>query len=288
MLPWRFTREGLRAQNLPHEPLAGVTAGAGWFCRRRVIGWFHARPRLADVHPGAPVGPPAPPQLDADQLRVVEHPGGPLLVLAGPGTGKTTTLVEAIADRIENRGVHPDQILALTFSRKAAEQLRDRVAARVGRTMSSSMSSTFHSFAYSLVRRFSPPELYEGPLRLLSAPEQDVVLQELLTDAPESVAWPESLKHAVGTRGFAREVLDVLAGAREKGLDGADLRAPGEHERPEFFAAGLFLDQYLTVLDSQGAIDYADLLRRAVLEAEENRAHLRSEFTHVSSTSTGY
>src|ERR1044072_5273149 len=80
--------------------------------------------------------PTAPPTLDDDQQRVVDHPGGPLLVLAGPGTGKTTTLVEAIAPRTETRGASPDQVLALTFSRKAAEQLRDRVTARVGRTMS--------------------------------------------------------------------------------------------------------------------------------------------------------
>ena len=51
-------------------------------------------------------------------------PGGPLLVLAGPGTGKTTTLVESVVDRIERRGATPDSILVLTFSRKAAADLR--------------------------------------------------------------------------------------------------------------------------------------------------------------------
>ena len=75
------------------------------------------------------------PALDGFQRSVVDHPGGPLLVLAGPGTGKTTTLVEAIVDRIEHRGADPSSVLALTFSRKAAEQLRDRVTARLGRTM---------------------------------------------------------------------------------------------------------------------------------------------------------
>src|SRR5689334_8699716 len=188
----------------------------------------------------------APPPLDADQQAVVDHPGGPLLVLAGPGTGKTTTLVETIVDRIESRGARPDEILALTFSRKAAEQLRDRVTARLGRTMSTTLSSTFHSFAYALIRRYAPAELYEAPLRLLSAPEQDVVLRELLTDHPESVAWPDSLSRALGTRGFAREVHTVLSRAREKGLDGEELRLLGEAESlPEFVAAGLFLDQYL-------------------------------------------
>jgi len=116
-----------------------------------------------------------PVDLDPDQHRVVEHESGPLLVLAGPGTGKTTTLVEAIADRIERRGADPAQVLALTFSRKAAEQLRDRVTARLGRTTGSAMCSTMHSFAYGLIRRYAPRELYRAPLRLLSAPEQDVV-----------------------------------------------------------------------------------------------------------------
>ena len=221
------------------------------------------------------------PALDPQQQAVVDHPGGPLLVLAGPGTGKTTTLVEAIAARIE-AGADPSSVLALTFSRKAAEQLRDRVVARVGRTVSTATCSTFHSFAYGLIRRYAPPELYTTPLRLLSAPEQDVVLQDLLTHAPESVRWPVTLREAVGTRGFAREVLDVLARAREKGLGPDDLRRVGRDEGvPEFEAAGLFLDQYLLNLDLQGATDYADLIQRAVLDAEEHRAELRAQIGHV-------
>ncbi len=221
------------------------------------------------------------PTLDEQQQRVVEHRDGPLLVLAGPGTGKTTTLVETIVARIED-GAHPDQILALTFSRKAAEQLRDRVAARVGRTMSASIGSTFHSFAYGLIRRWAPAELYVGPLRLLSAPEQDVVLRELLQDHPESIRWPGELRHALGTRGFAREVHAVLSRAREKGLDGEELQRLGEtNGLPEFVAAGAFLEQYLTVLDGRGAVDYSDLIRRATIEATLHRDELRATYAHV-------
>ncbi|MEI7059296.1 ATP-dependent DNA helicase [Nocardioides sp. CCNWLW239] len=222
------------------------------------------------------------PVLDEHQRSVVEHPGGPLLVLAGPGTGKTTTLVEAVVDRIENRGVRPDQLLALTFSRKAAEQLRDRVTARLGRTLSGAVSSTFHSFAYGLVRRYAPAELYAAPLTLLSAPEADVVLQELLADHPESVRWPERFRMAVGTRGFAREVQTVIARARERGLDPDQLVALGRDERiEEFVAAGWFLEQYLDVLGAQSAIDYPDLIMRGVIEAERHAAELRAEFTCV-------
>ncbi|MEO6511471.1 MAG: UvrD-helicase domain-containing protein, partial [Nocardioides sp.] len=177
------------------------------------------------------------PLLDDDQQRVVDHEDGPLLVLAGPGTGKTTTLVEAIVDRIERRGADPSEVLALTFSRKAAEQLRDRVTGRLGRTTGSAICSTIHSFAYGLIRRHSPAELYATPLRLLSAPEQDVVLRELLAETPESVAWPPALARAAETRGFAHEVAAVLGRAREKGLDGADLAALGHrHGLPEFVA----------------------------------------------------
>ena len=235
--------------------------------------------RYGFARPSAP-GPA--PELDADRRKVVDHPGGPLLVLAGPGTGKTTTLVEAIVERIEGRGARPDEVLALTFSRKAAEQLRDRVTARLGRTTGHQLSSTFHSFAYALVRRYAPAELYEAPLRLLSAPEQDVILRELLADHPESVAWPARLRQAMATRGFAREVHAVLSRAREKGLDGDALRRLGEEEQiEEYVAAGLFLEQYLDSLDSQGATDYADLIRRARIEAEVHRDELRAQFSHV-------
>jgi superfamily I DNA/RNA helicase len=117
------------------------------------------------------VTPPAPPVLDEAQQRVVDHKGGPLLVLAGPGTGKTTTIVAAVAERIERRGTNPSRILVLTFSRRAAGELRDRITARLGRTTSEPLALTFHSYAYALVRR----EFVlagDQPPRLLSAPEQ--------------------------------------------------------------------------------------------------------------------
>jgi len=225
-----------------------------------------------------PTGTAAAPQLDEFQQQVVDHAGGPLLVLAGPGTGKTTTLVEAIVDRIETRGVSPDEVLALTFSRKAAEQLRDRVTARLGRTMSTTMSSTFHSFAYGLIRKYSPADLYEAPLRLLSAPEQDVILQRLLTDAPESVVWPESVRGALGTRGFAKEVAAVLARAQEKGLGFTQLRGIGLAEGvSEFVAAAAFMEQYDQVMGDQNLLDYPSLIAGAVAMLQDPERPVRDD-----------
>jgi superfamily I DNA/RNA helicase/RecB family exonuclease len=232
-------------------------------------------------------GRAAAPALDEFQQSVVDHPGGPLLVLAGPGTGKTTTLVESIVDRIERRGASPDSVLALTFSRKAAEQLRDRVTARLGRTMATTLSSTFHSFAYGLVRRYSPPEVYSAPLRLLTAPEQDVILQRLLTDEAESVRWPDSLAAALRTRGFAREVQAVLARAQEKGLGYQGLHRLGvEEHRPELVAAAALMQQYVDVVDTDNLIDYPGLIAEAVglvtgPGRPEVRADLRRQFAHV-------
>src|SRR3954468_14376214 len=188
---------------------------------------------------------------------------GPLLVLAGPGTGKTTTLVEAVVDRVE-RGASPDQVLVLTFSRKAADELRERIATRLGRTVAEPAAYTFHSWCFALVRAHAEP----GRLpRLLSQPERDVRVRELLTGHAEGVglvAWPSSLRPALLTRGFAREVAALFDRARERGLDGAALRKLGEQaSRPAWVAAGAFLDEYLDVLDARGEVDYAGLVGAA-------------------------
>ena len=221
------------------------------------------------------------PRLDPDQQRVVDHEAGPLLVLAGPGTGKTTTLVEAIAHRIES-GVRPEQVLALTFGRKAALELRERVATRLDRTFAAPICLTFHSFAYALLRRYAADDLYDAPLRLITAAEQDVHLRELLADSPESINWPPHLRPALGTKGFAAEVQQVLGRAREAGLDGSQLRDLGHNAgRSELISVGAFLDQYLDILDQQGSTDYADLVRRAQLEAARHRDELRATYTHV-------
>ncbi|GGO85781.1 ATP-dependent helicase [Wenjunlia tyrosinilytica] len=220
---------------------------------------------------------PAPPELDGSQRAVVEHGAGPLLVLAGPGTGKSTTLVEAVAERIR-RGTSPERILVLTFSRRAAVELRDRMALRMGAARAP-QATTFHSFCYALVRSHQDPELFSYPLRLLSGPEQDVVVRELLAGHAEEpgigVSWPDELRACLTTRGFADEVRAVLARSRELGLDPRSLEDFATRTgRPDWRAAAGFLAEYLDVLDAQGVLDYAELVHRAVLLAEEHEVAL--------------
>ena len=230
--------------------------------------------------------PPAARRLvpDPQQAEVLAHTGGPLLVLAGPGTGKTTTLVEAVARRVE-AGLAPDSVLVLTFSRKAAEELRDRISGRLGTPSAGPAAWTFHAFCYALVREHAPAELYREPLRLLSGAEQDVALRELLRGSVElGREWPPALRACLTTRGLAEEVRALLSRAREAGLEPEDLAALAVREgREDWAALASFFGEYLDVLDAQGAVDYAELVHRAVLIAEdpEHGPALRARFAAV-------
>jgi superfamily I DNA/RNA helicase/RecB family exonuclease len=208
-----------------------------------------------------------PPVLDEHQRAVVEHRGGPLLVLAGPGTGKTTTIVESVVQRIQRHGLDPERVLMLTFSRKAAGELRERVTARLRRTTRSPLALTFHSYAYALLRR-EAVATGEPPPRLLSGPEQLLEVRRLLHGELEDGApgWPLALREPMKTRGFAEELRDFLSRAGERGLDSERLVELGRrHGRADWRAAGRFLDRYQARfdLDPDPMLDYADLIRAA-------------------------
>jgi len=251
------------------------------------------------VHRGVPES--APPDLDESQQAVVDLVSraghGPVLVLAGPGTGKTTTLVEAVVARVA-AGTDPGRVLTLTFSRRAASELRERICGRLGNSAPGQAAWTFHAFAYGLVGLAAAPEDVDRPIRLMSGPEQDVVVRELLAGdvSDHRDRWPVDLWPALSTRGFADEVRALLARARTLGLDPDDLRSaafrmsggdrsaaalPGA-DAP-WAAAAEFFAEYLDVLDSLGALDYSELVHRAVSYAQsaEGQAYLRARYDLV-------
>lgn len=216
--------------------------------------------------------PPAVPlTFDPSQRSVVDHPGGPLLVLAGPGTGKTATIVEAVAARLDS-GVDPDDVLVLTFSRRAAAELRQRIGQRVTRTIREPLARTFHSYAYGLLRRAANLR-GEPPPRLLTGAEQDLLVRELLAGdrAGEGILWPDDVREALTTNGFAGELRDLVLRCIERRIEPSQLRAWGRsHRRSEWIAAGDFLDQYLQVTALSGSsgvesrgYDPAELVRAA-------------------------
>jgi superfamily I DNA/RNA helicase/RecB family exonuclease len=233
--------------------------------------------------------------LDPAQAAVVAHRAGPLLVIGGPGTGKTTALVEAVAARVAE-GADPAEILVLTFGRRAAASLRNRIEARIGRsrdtatagaTMSEPVVRTFPAYAFGLLR-LAAAERGEPAPRLLTGSEQDAVIRDML-DAPGAAdRWPASLRHAVRTRAFAAELRDLLLRCGERGIGARTLASLGHRQaRPDWVAAAGFLEEYVRVLSlrdatTRGSVAYdqAELVRAAaallvdapdLLEAERAR-----------------
>ena len=142
------------------------------------------------------------PRLDDAQRAVVSHRAGPLLVVGGPGTGKTTTLVEAVAARVAE-GADPERVLVLTFGRRGAAALRHRIAAPDRRrrgAVREPLVRTFHAYAFGLLRR-AAAAAGEPPPRLLTGPEQDVVIRELLQGGDARVGGRSALRRRAAAPG---------------------------------------------------------------------------------------
>ncbi|MFI7540920.1 ATP-dependent helicase [Actinoplanes sp. NPDC049599] len=212
---------------------------------------------------------------DPLQRYVVEHTDGPLLVVGGPGTGKTTMLVEAVATRIAE-GVDPERILVLTFGRRGAGTLRDRIEARIaGPSFHEPLVRTFHAYAFGLLRR-AAAERGEPSPRLLTGPEQDLIIRELLevvgdAESEDTVRWPEALRPALPTRAFAQQLRDLMQRAAERGIGPVELARLGERlGRDDWPAAARFIREYVAVLAlrdattrGSAAYDPAELVRAA-------------------------
>ena len=192
------------------------------------------------------------PTPDDDQAAVIAHRGSALLVLGAPGTGKTTTALRLVADRVTRDELTADDVLFLTPTRRSAARLRDELSANLMRTTRQPAVRTASSAAFSVLRARAAL-LGEPPPTLISGPEQDLVLAELLAGhaAGEGagVRWPESVPaEATGLRAFRDELRDLLMRAAERGLGPTDLARLGrEHGRPEWEAAAEVYAEYLDV-----------------------------------------
>ncbi|MGH3516918.1 MAG: ATP-dependent helicase [Haloechinothrix sp.] len=224
------------------------------------------------------------------QARRVLDGTGFLRVLGGPGTGKTSLLAETAACRILG-GADPEQVLVLTASRKAANTVRAEITRlltvqesdvpgdRPPRTVREPLVRTVHSYAFGVLRSLAGRDGTPPP-RLLSGPEQDAVVRELLAGDLDTGAdrWPEQLRPALAVPGFAEELRDLLLRAAERGLGPEDLVRLGRRQRHrEWVAAGQFWKQYeqVTLLHGAGgsalsapsapAMDAAELVSTALL-----------------------
>ena len=234
---------------------------------------------------------------DPASRRALEHRGGFLRVLGGPGTGKSALLAELAADRVLNRGVAPENVLVLTASRTAAASARSEITRQLTgdgdqlRTAGEPLVRTVHSYAFAVLRA-QAVLAEEPPPRLLSGPEQDAVIRDLLAGDLDAGAadWPAPLRPALTVDGFADELRDLLSRAAERGLGPTELAELGRtHDRPEWVAAGRFAKQYeqVTLLRGEGsgerspALDAAELVNSALLALDTDEQLLRTERQRV-------
>ncbi len=199
----------------------------------------------------------APPTLDPDQRAAAEIVDGPLLIVAGPGTGKTRTLTHRLAHLIAERGASPEQCLAVTFSRRAAAEMEERLAALLPETASRILVTTFHGLGLTLLRE----QAGEAGFRVATPVERVEIARELFELSPSKA---ERLLAEIG-RVRCRRAHD-----------------PALEVSPELAARTALYEQ---ALERRSLVDFDDLLLRplALLRERPDLADLyRQRFRWIS------
>jgi superfamily I DNA/RNA helicase/RecB family exonuclease len=225
----------------------------------------------------SPVPPAsAAPDLDVSQRAVVDLPDDASAVVVGaPGTGKTTVLVELVADRVLDRGWSPEEVVVIGQSRATATALRDRIARRLAVPTEGPLARTIASLAFEVVS-FARRSAGLAPPRLLTGGDQDSDIAQLLAGhAAEGTgpAWPSPLDAEVrALRGFRTELRETMMRATEHRLDASALRRlAAENGRPEWAAVADFQEEYLQVMAElrPDQLDAAELVAAAVRSIED-------------------
>ena len=198
-----------------------------------------------------------------DWPEAVARVGGSQIVVAGPGTGKTEFLVRRFLELTELHSVPAERIAMLTFSRRAASDLKDRVLKRSGGSTTEVPASTFHSLAFRLLERHGRDCFgWEEMPSLLTGPEQVALVSELLA-SEEPDRWPVLFRPLLGSVSFAEEVADFIMRSREYLLGDAELRSLAGR-RDDWRALPDFLERYAKELTRRGRLDYGSLQMLAV------------------------
>jgi DNA helicase II / ATP-dependent DNA helicase PcrA len=199
--------------------------------------------------------------LNPEQREAVLHADGPLLILAGAGSGKTRVIAHRIAHLLASGAATPDQVLAVTFTNKAAEEMRHRVERLVGADCSAMWISTFHSMCARLLRREGPSIGLTRDFVIYDSADQLSVIKQGAKDLriEESFVSP-------------RLALSVISHSKNT-MAGPESLASGWNPRDQQIAK--LYAYYLEALTSSNALDFDDLLLKTV-ELFERSTQTRS------------
>jgi len=209
--------------------------------------------------------------LNPSQLDAVTHDGGPLLVIAGAGSGKTRVLTHRIAHLISARGVSPFEILAITFTNKAANEMKSRVASLVGPVAEKMWVSTFHSACVRILRR---------DVHLLGYPSGFSIYDQ--ADAVRLVGYVIR-DMGLDTKRFAPRAVHAAISSAKNDNTSADGYAAAASQIFERKIAEIYAE-YQRRLLSAGAMDFDDLLMNTVVLMKSHPEVLqqwRRRFSHV-------
>ena len=190
--------------------------------------------------------------LNDRQNEAVRHTQGPLLLLAGAGSGKTRVLTHRVAYLIEEEGVNPYNILAITFTNKAAEEMRERVDRIVSFGAQSVWVSTFHSLCVRILRRFIDRLDYQTNFTIYDSDDQKAVVKNCLKKLNmDPKQYPE------------RMIMAEISRAKEQFISPSeyDREASGQYRKMQIARV---YTEYQERLKQSNALDFDDLLYKAV------------------------
>ena len=206
--------------------------------------------------------------LNPEQREAVLHTDGPLLILAGAGSGKTRVIAYRIAHLIGNALARPHEVLAVTFTNKAAEEMRERVASLIGADAREVWISTFHSLCARLLRREAPAIGLSRDFVIYDSSDQQVAVKQVMRELKidDKLIQP-------------RQVLGRISQAKNR-MEAPDAVGDGGY-RDEQLAK--IYDGYLKALARANALDFDDLLLKTVelFEHDGVRAKYQRQFRYV-------
>lgn len=210
--------------------------------------------------------------LNPQQKEAVEHFKGPLLILAGAGSGKTRVLTHRIAYLIDHYDVNPYHILALTFTNKAAGEMRERVDQIVGFGAENIWVSTFHSTCVRILRRYIEVLGYKRSFTIYDADDQRALMREIIKYLDLD---PKKYKE--------RAFLNVISNAKDELIGPEDYaaRAQGDGMR-EIYARAY--QEYEKRLHDANALDFDDLICKTIQMFQENRdilSYYQNRFRYI-------
>ena len=210
-------------------------------------------------------------KLNTEQKKAGKKIEGPLLILAGAGSGKTRTITYRIAYMIQELGISPYSILAVTFTNKAAKEMKERVEGLIGEDGKRAMISTFHSFGLRLLRVYSKAIGYDSNFTIYDVDDQKKVIKGIMKQLV--------IKNKDLTEG---KIASRISKLKEDGVSTEDYEKNNKFE-PDANIISEVYRRYNQTLKENNGMDFSDILTNTyeLLKNQEILEKLQEKFRYI-------